>query len=340
MPTPLSNVVQVQDTNGKTIRVPPKVVVGAGSSDQDGPTASYVQLPQIRAGAWLDPGMYVRGGGKTIAGTEAARKLLRGKKDLIELVSYAVHDQSASSSSSSSSSSKHQSDDAFVLQGPGIPPQVLQHHVDLAARWLLRYQAQEISFKQFNKPNGHNSVAAVDAVNGIRYAHVRDAETGENHVMSWPFLDDAYGEEDLTLYWTVMNRVATRLGVAVLLKRPGIGRLMDVPDQPKSLASSPSSSMLKTPPHYWKLEFKRGWHFAPEQLPPTGGRPISKTTQQLHLVLEWTPLNGVAAPGHCCIRLQGASVAGGGGSKQREPLRVSLSFDACFRMSSAMTNNL
>ena len=327
---PLQN--EIQDTNGKTIWVPPKVVVGSSTSSDrlyDEKNAT-VQLPQIRAGAWLDPGMYCRGGGKTIAGTEAARKLLRGKKDLIELLGYAVHDQRASCSITSTK----QSDDAFVLQSHGIPPQVLQHHVDFAAHLLLRLQAQEVSFKQFNQSKGHNSVAAVDAVKSIRHVHARDAVTGENQVVPWPF-DEERAEhllDDLTLYWTVMNRIATRLGVAVLLKRPGIGRLDDHPLSESSELSSPTNSMLKTPPHHWKVAFQRGLHFAPEQLPPTGGRPSS--TQQLHPVAEWTPLKGVAAPGHCCIRLQGSSILPGG--DQQKAFRVSLSFDACFRVGSTM----
>ena len=305
------------------------------------------QLAQIRAGAWLDPSTYCKGGGTTIAGTEAARKLLRGKKDLIELLGYAVHSHAKQS---------------LVLQSHGIPRQVLQHHIDYAARLLGRLEAQEVSFKQFNEITKYNSVAAMDAVQSLRRVLVRSAVTGESQALPWP-LDEVTVEEkesensppqqqqqwvdDLTLYWTVMNRIATRLGVAVLLKRPGLGRdrleLMTTAGMSPEPQQQQQHSMLRTPPYYWKVEFQRELHFSPEQLPPTG-RSLSNSSsgdnckpsvellsppQHLFPVLEFTPLQGVAAPGHCRIRLQGTGHPGGGGEP---PMNVSLSFDACFRI--------
>jgi len=280
------------------------------------------QLPQIRAGAWLDPKGYCRGGGKSIAGTEAARKLLRGKKDLIELLGYAVHETAKES---------------IVCTGHGIPPQVLQHHVDFAAQLLVRLQAQNLSFKQFNDYFKHNSVAAIDAVQNIRQVLVRDAVTGENRAIPWPLMEEPkQWVEDLTLYWTVMNRIATRLGVAVLMKRPGIGHTGPLGHAEPQYQFSPSTtSTLNTPPHYWKVEFQRDWHFAPEQLPGGASRSHPQQQQQLYPVLEFTPLKGVAAPGHCRIRLQGlASNAPNDKSSNNNssPMRVSLSFDACFRI--------
>lgn len=286
----------------------------------------------------------------SIAGTEAARKLLRGKKDLIELLGYAVHSHAKQS---------------LVLQSHGIPRQVLQHHIDYAARLLCRLQAQEVSFKQFNEIAKYNSVAAMDAVQSLRRVLVRSAVTGESHALPWPLDEEPVEEndpnehspqqqqqqlwvDDLTLYWTVMNRIATRLGVAVLLKRPGLGR--DRLELMTTAASEPpqphhsSHSMLRTPPYYWKVEFQRKLHFSPEQLPPTGRSatsslrdnmlPLESSSsssappQHLFPVLEFTPLQGVAAPGHCRIRLQGTGHPANG----EPPMNVSLSFDACFRI--------
>lgn len=333
----------VVDTNNKTIWIPPKPIVSGSTTNSDDkssstssndskadeqhyratlskpaappPNKKRQQLAQIRAGAWLDAPSYCKGGGASIAGTEAARKLLRGKKDLIELLGYAVHSGSGKQS--------------LVLQNHGIPRQVLQHHVDYAAQLLLRLQAQEVSFKQFNQVDKYNSVASDYAVKSIRQVLVRDAVTGENQVIPWPLaVEDEENEQerwvqDLALYWTVMNRIATRLGVAVLLKRPGIGRERQ---EQAMLSSQPSNSMLKTPPHYWKVEFHRELHFDPEQLPPAGRS--KQQPQELYPVLEFTPLKGVASPGHCRIRLQGVASSSG----DDHPLRVSLSFDACFRM--------
>jgi hypothetical protein len=308
---------EITDSGGKIIWEPPRTVVERNQ-------IVATQFPQIRATAWLDPAMYCRGGGKSIAGTDAARKLLRGKKDLMELLGYAVHN-----SKFASSKQKQQS---FVLQGHGVPPQMLQHHVDFAASLLTRLSAAEVSFKQFNVSQHHNSAGASEAVRDIRWTHVRDCETGENRAVPWPLEDGVHWEDDLQLYWTVMNRIATRLGLAVLLKRP-----RDLPpyyenNQRNSstedrMPMAPSNSLLKTPPHHWKVEFSREWHFAPEQLPPVNTR-----RSQLYPILEWAPLDGVAAPGHVCIRLQGTSSI-----DDMESLAVSLSFDACFRTNPTTT---
>jgi hypothetical protein len=310
---------EISDSGGKLIWVPAKAVVAAANHSM----ATTSQFPQIRATAWLDPAMYCRDGGKSIAGTDAARKLLRGKKDLMELLGYAVH------SSKLNGKQKHQS---YVLQGHGVPPQMLQHHIDFAAALLTRLGASEVSFKQFNVMQHHNSVAASEAVGDIRWTQVRDVETGENRAVSWPLEGGVHWEDDLQLYWTVMNRIATRLGLAVLLKRPRDTQSYDK-DRPtsstdNSLSVSPSNSLLKTPPHHWKVEFSRNWHFASEQLPPVNTRG-----SQLYPILEWAPLEGVASPGHVCIRLQGLASTD---NDTVEAIPVSLCFDACFRSNTAM----
>lgn len=311
---------EISDSGGKVIWVPAKTVT---LTDQRG---TAVQFPQIRSTAWLDPAMYCRDGGKSIAGTDAARKLLRGKKDLMELLGYAVH--------SSKLAVRKQPHQSFVLLGHGVPSQMLQHHVDFAAALLTRLGAAEVSFKQFNVSQHHNSVAASEAVGDIRWAQVRDVETGENRAESWPLENGVHWEDDLQLYWTVMNRIATRLGLAVLLKRAKTVQAYaenrtTTSSIDYSMSVSPSNSLLKTPPHHWKVQFSRQWHFASEQLPPVNTRG-----SQLYPVLEWAPLEGVAAPGHVCVRLQGLASTDNDAASTTLP--VSLCFDACFRTSTTM----
>jgi hypothetical protein len=310
---------EITDSTGKVIWIPAKAVIEKGS-------VVATQLPQIHATAWLDPSMYCRDGGTSIAGTEAARKLLRGKRDLMELLGYAVHNSSSSKylttiaterDDSVPPSLKREPQRSYVLQGHGVPHQMLQHHVDFAASLLYRLDAAEVSFKQFNVTQHHNSSAASDAVRELQRTYIRDAETGGNKVLPWPLDDGEHWKDDLQLYWTAMNRIATRLGLAVLLKRPRDATLQLAADQ---TIHTPSNSLLKTPPHHWKVEFTREWQFAPQQLPP-GKSPLFP-------ILEWAPMDGIATtPGHVCIWLQGVSTAKYNGSA----LRVSLCFDACFR---------
>jgi hypothetical protein len=293
---------EIMDSGGKTIWIPAREMI-----ENDSVIAT--QFPQINGAAWLDPATYCRGGGKSIAGTAAARQLLRGKKDLMEVLGHAIY------SASSKLVKAHRS---IVLIGNGLPPQILQHHIDTAASLLHRLDASEISFKQFNVSQRHNYLASSEAVREIRWGHVRDFRTGENLVVTWPIDDESHWADDLQLYWTVMNRIATRLGLAVLLKRPQLTQLSETSTRrPRADYSLPGNSMLNTPPHHWRVKFSRELHFLPEQLP--------SNRYQLYPIVEWTPLDGVAAPGHVCIRLQGESIGNDG------TLPISLCFDAFFR---------
>lgn len=301
---------EITDSGGKTIWIPVKTIV---NNDRGADT----KLPQINASAWLDPSTYCRGGGKTIAGTVAARQLLHGKKDLMEVLGHAVY------SSTSKLVQRHRS---IVLCGHGVPPQLLQHHIDSADKLLLHLNASEVSFKQFNVSQSDNVAAMTDAVRDIRWGHVRDVETGENRVITWPLDDITDWEYDLQLYWTVMNRIATRLGLPVLLKQPQA--ILPMPEtltrRPRADYNAPlllNNSMLNVPPHHWRVKFCKDLYFSSDQFP----------TDRSHLypVIEWTPLEGVATPGHVCIRLQGQSTMG----KADTP--VSLCFDASFRSNSA-----
>lgn len=397
---------EITDSSGKTIWVPSMRLVKddtrpiSPTQPLQGIAATTTKtkkktLPQIYAMAWLDPTVYCREGGQSLAGTDAARKLLRGKRDLMELLGHAVYNPTKfissslgptttsttttatgttdgitnleSSSTTTTNYNQHQQQQqqqsrnlSFVLHGHGIPPQMLQHIVDFAASLLTQLIASQVSFKQFNVSQHYNSVAASDAVRDIEWVQVRHAETGENQAVPWPPSlnnnnqvqeEQHHWRDDLQLYWTAMNRIATRLGLAVLSKKP-----RDIANNESSLqsdapnnnsnasnVSNPFStvtsclslpiaasnySLLKTPPHHWKVNFSRQRHFSPHQLPGLQSVPA--------LVMEWVPLEGVAAPGHVCIRLQGLSSSAAycsDNDSNIEPMTVSLSFDASFRTS-------
>lgn len=274
---------EIQDSNGKKIYIPPRKLANGST------------LPQIRAGAWLDQARYCRGGGDSIAGSEASRSLLRGKKDLMAFLRYAVHSHQAHT---------------FVLLNHGVPQELLQHNVDLAARMLIDMSASECLFKQQNYAQKHNSPAAESAVRDLSGVRIRDNITGETRALSWPYNNHDW-QHDLQLYWAVMNRIATRIGVVVLWKRPR-EREPDAYRSPESL--------LSMPPLYWKVEFTRGLHYDPEVLPPS-------KHPQVHPVIKWEPLQDAADPGQVYIQLQGHSTQ----TPNNEPMAVSLLFNACFR---------
>jgi hypothetical protein len=239
--------------------------------------------------------------------------LLHGKKDLMDVLGHAVQ----------RSTSKHELQHrSIVLCGHGVPPQLLQHHIDSADRLLLHLNASEVNFKQFNTSQSDNVTALTNAVRDIRYGYVRDMETGENRVISWPLDDVTDWEYDLQLYWTVMNRIACRLGLPVLLKQPQVTLpkpeiLARQPRVDNNAPTIPSNSLLNVPPHHWRVKFSRDLYFSSNQFPTD--------RSYFYPVIEWTPLEGIATPGHVCIRLQGQSTRASGDSP------ISLSFDASFR---------
>ena len=86
-------------------------------------------LPQICCSALLDPKTYCKKSASaqtTISGSDAARRLIRGKRNLMDTLRTDVHG--------------HQKDvkKMYILQDHGVPVQLLQHHLDVAHSWLLR----------------------------------------------------------------------------------------------------------------------------------------------------------------------------------------------------------
>jgi hypothetical protein len=285
---------EITDSGGKTIWIPARSII-----DKDLVTAT--KLPQINASAWLDPSTYCRGGGKSIAGTVAARQLLHGKKDLMEVLGHAVY---------SSTSKIAQRLQSVAINGHGVPPQLLQHHIDSADILLCDANASEIFLKDFTKPNSHDSASTTDVLRDVCYSHIRDVATGENRVIPWPMDNGTDSASDMQLYFTVMNRIATQMGLPVLLKNP---RATQPLSQVHTLRSRLGDNLL---PHYWRIQFSQEKHFLTDNLPKTRSQPIIP-------VIMWTPLDGIAWPGHVCIRLQGESSTSG------RP--ISLCFDAYFR---------
>jgi len=103
---------------------------------------SRLVLPVMNASALLDPLKYcktssrlsqTRGVTRSISGTDAARRLLRGKKEFI-LAARSLKQQPA------------------LLEGHGVPPQLFQHCIDMADALLLQYSPDvvECTFHNYN----------------------------------------------------------------------------------------------------------------------------------------------------------------------------------------------
>lgn len=83
-------------------------------------------LPQLHASAFLDPKGYCRSSAQattTISGGDAARRLIRGKRNLVETMRKEIQEQQYVKK-------------LYILKGHGVPDQVLNHLLDAAQQWL------------------------------------------------------------------------------------------------------------------------------------------------------------------------------------------------------------
>jgi hypothetical protein len=293
------------------------------------------------------------------SGTEAARRLLRGKKDLVRIlrqkVVYPTH-----------RSYQREPPVPHTLQGHGVPTQLLQNHLDLAGQLLESEltggNAAEVSFQnctgalsldrmRVRSPDGHSSLRAWPIVVPPT-AQDSDGDDSSNHdatMESW--------DQDMALYLSAMNRLATQLSVvlqnqSLTPKTSTRKRTMtdDASATPTTTTTDEYSNVFSTfssdsqqeeqipmyppPPRYWNVKVWRGgMAYAADSLP---AKPCP--------VVEWTPVQGLEAPGHVCIRLQGFPSLSTSSSttdsnckplRRRQPQPVTLSFTACFRNDSA-----
>lgn len=116
-----------------------------------GRLSSRLVLPAMNASALLDPLKYCKtssrlsqnrsGVSRSISGTDAARRLLRGKKEFILAVRSLKQQPS-------------------LLEGHGVPPQLFQHCIDMADALLLQYSPDvvECTFHNYNYVAGQKKL--------------------------------------------------------------------------------------------------------------------------------------------------------------------------------------
>jgi len=183
-------------------------------------------LPTVNAAALLDAQAYCKRsafttGKVTKSGTEAAKRLLRGKKDLVDMLRGNIVLQ--------------QSSRPFCLAGHGVPKQLLQDHLNLADLMLREFnEPAELSFAQ--QDDGSSCIVPPALIK------VREHD-GQARVCPWPQESASdttpelclpQGEEEaektaraiydsivsqqeswsdrIALYLAVMNRFASKLG--------------------------------------------------------------------------------------------------------------------------------
>ena len=188
---------------------------------KNGNAATATVMQSMNASALLDPLNYcksstkltphVNNGSRSINGTDAARRLLRGKKDFLL------------------AARKLNNNAPVLLDGHGVPPALFQHCVDMADALLRHYgpDVVECSFHNYyngNKNNGsskaplHVRVRRRDATNAclpppsindtppISNSENTNSNSGEkNSEIDW--------DHNLTLYLTVMVSSLNAVGI-------------------------------------------------------------------------------------------------------------------------------
>jgi hypothetical protein len=199
-------------------------------------------LPSIDASALLNPKKFCKDTAKfshthnvhrTIHGTEAARRLLRGKKDFIVAARQLTNAGST----------------PMLLEGHGVPQPLFQHCVDLADALLLHYgpDVVECSFRNYHI-SGSNNTSNSKCTNPCDdnsippYFRILKRNASKATLASKPyycrFQDDESGDKGrdlddldddieiidwdhhLKLYLTVMERLATGLGLVLEVSTP------------------------------------------------------------------------------------------------------------------------
>lgn len=139
---------------------------------------------------------------------------------------------------------------------------------------------------------------------------------GEKRASPWPMLEteDSEVAHQMQLYLAVMNRLTLSLGL-ILQPRASTRISSNAQESDDDFIQGTPESFQ---PKHWSVQILRGTE--------------SDAMEMLHdpiPLIEWAPKDGMAAPGHVSVRLQGLPSHDSRGKASGGPL--TLVFDACFR---------
>jgi hypothetical protein len=263
----------------------------------------------INASPLLDPKDFCKksaahGGTHSRNGTLAAKRLLEGKKRVLEELRGDVVLKSGTKKG-------RKPPRACAIIGHGVPTQLLQSHVTMADWLLTDRHAAAISFK--------NSAGELS----FETLRVRSRD-GRNRAVTF---DSSKSGHDMQLYLAVMNRISCVLS-QVLWHDDPVPVLYEDKDDDFVQSSSSNTSAAKL--LHWNVELLRG----------AGNPPVPMLTP----IVEWTPPEGDSVPGQMCVRLRGLPIQNSQGApstqrrRRRKPVEVTLTFRAYFQ--NPMQNDL
>ena len=321
--------------------------------------SSRVTLPAVNAAALLDPRRYCRasanmaaggasithGVSKSISGTDAARRLLRGKKEFVNAIRSQLMQQGDDEGSKSNVHNLPQywACKPAVLEGHGIPPQLFQHCIDMADALLAHYgNAVECTFNNYSRrtTNSGSEKERCGLLPGVLRIRSRHST---NRCDSWPpsqtSIDSSTPDwnHHMSLYLTVMERISCKLAL-VLKKEPSStsepGAQSNEQDAEDDFVSShllfPYSSRPKC-----SVDILKGSFYGSLSINEGEGSLENMIAPPVPIV-EWYPGNA-STMGHVVIRLQGQAADHNDHfhNQRKTPMRdggkVTLVFDASFR---------
>ena len=285
--------------------------------DGDDNQSSSPKLPivSLDASALLDPLAYCKtsakvahthGVSQSISGTDAARRLLRGKREFIS-VARSIRSPA-------------------LLTGHGVPPELLQHCIDMADALMQFYgpNTVEISFHNYNHENSNET--KLPHILRIR------GQDGTNRCSNWPMPTTVDWDYHMSLYVTVMERLVRNLGLVLAGRsEPDQSIMGDEESEERNYCDVMSSPLLFPNSSHipqWNVGILRGGVF--QFFNGADGKPNDDVkpcpiVELSHLHHDSEIL------GHLLIRLQGNSLPNRAFHVGKTGRRVSLVFDACFR---------
>jgi len=128
---------EVRDTQSQPIRTVPRQQSTGNKKSKEKIQSLTGKLPILNASKLLhtrDDCVCSVQANKSKSGTAAARRLLRGQNDLLQVLQKLVHpdDNNTIGSNHSGATKERLVNSQFVLQGHGVPTQLLQEHINLA----------------------------------------------------------------------------------------------------------------------------------------------------------------------------------------------------------------